>query len=125
MDFLIELLIAFLIVAAAFFLLVGSFGLIRLPDLMTRLHAPTKATTLGVGSALIASMLYFLLVENHVSIHELAITIFLFLAAPVTAYVIAKAYLHRHLNRPGVLPTSAPPEAGWATFSKPHNQDGP
>ena len=59
MSFLVEALVSLLILAGSFFLLVGSFGLAKLPDLMTRLHAPTKATTLGVGSCLIASMIYF------------------------------------------------------------------
>jgi monovalent cation/proton antiporter MnhG/PhaG subunit len=44
-------------VIAAFFLLVGAIGLARLPDFFMRLHAPTKASTLGVGGVLIASML--------------------------------------------------------------------
>ncbi len=125
MDVMIELLVAALIVIGAFFLLVGSFGLVRLPDLMMRLHAPTKATTLGVGSTLIASMLFFLLIDGRMAIHELAITIFLFLAAPMTAYLIAKAFIHRHLRDPKALPPTEPPEIGWATFTKPHHQDGP
>ena len=41
------------------FALSGAVGLVRLPDFFMRLHAPTKATTLGVGGMLIASMLYF------------------------------------------------------------------
>lgn len=44
-----ELLISGLIVLGAIFALVGSYGMLKFPDLMTRLHAPTKATTLGVG----------------------------------------------------------------------------
>ena len=56
-----EIAITALIYLAAFFLFVGSLGLAKLPSLMQRLHGPTKATTLGIGSLLIASMLYFLL----------------------------------------------------------------
>jgi multicomponent K+:H+ antiporter subunit G len=123
MDFLLELLVALLILIGAFFVFVGSFGLVRLPDLITRLHSATKATTLGVGSLLIASMLYFLLFQDRLSFHELTITIFLFLAAPVTAYVIAKAYILRNLGSPATLPPSVPAESGWANFSKPKGQD--
>ena len=54
---LIEWTAAALIVIAAFFLLVGAIGLARLPDFFMRLHAPTKASTLGVGGVLLASML--------------------------------------------------------------------
>ena len=53
----IEWTAAILIVIAAFFLVVGAIGLARLPDFYMRLHAPTKASTLGVGGVLIASML--------------------------------------------------------------------
>jgi multicomponent K+:H+ antiporter subunit G len=42
----------------AFFMLVGSIGMIRLPDLFMRLHAPTKSSTLGLGSFLIAAMIF-------------------------------------------------------------------
>lgn len=49
MPFVFELIIALLIVLGAIFAFVGSLGLLKLPDLMTRLHAPTKATTLGLG----------------------------------------------------------------------------
>ena len=55
----VDILIAACLVISGIFGLVGSIGLIKLPDPMMRLHAPTKATTLGVGGALIASMLYF------------------------------------------------------------------
>jgi len=92
-----DLLIALLLVVAGVFGLVGSFGLVRLPDAMTRLHAPTKATTLGVGGVLIASMLYFGS-RGSVSAHELMITLFLFLTAPITAHFIAKAHLHRSVG---------------------------
>ena len=59
MAILAEAVAAALIVLGAFFLFVGSFGLARLPDTMRRLHAPTKATTLGIGCTLIASMVWF------------------------------------------------------------------
>ena len=120
MSFFLELVISFLIVAGGFFLLVGSLGLVKLPEIMMRLHAPTKATTLGVGSVLVASMLFFALVLDNISIHELVITLFLFLTAPITANFIAKAHLHR---RGGELelPTTGGPE-GWATFDPPPDQ---
>ena len=47
-----ELLISFFILVSGVFGLVGSYGLIKLRDTMQRLHAPTKATTLGVGGVL-------------------------------------------------------------------------
>lgn len=119
-----EAVIALLIVLGGGFVLIGSWGLARLPSLMTRLHGPTKATTLGVGSCLIASMIYFPLADGSWSAHELLITLFLFIAAPISANMIAKAHLHQ--QRDGIDPNPAdaieariPATGGpvdWATF---------
>jgi multicomponent K+:H+ antiporter subunit G len=98
-----ELLMALFLVFSGIFGFVGSFGLIKLGDPMSRLHAPTKATTLGVGGVLIASILHSVMFEGKLSLHELLITTFLLLTAPVTAHFIAKAHLHRHV-RPEELP---------------------
>ncbi|HRJ64199.1 Na+/H+ antiporter subunit G [Brevundimonas sp. UBA2416] len=119
-----EILVAALLVLGGGFILIGSWGLARLPSLMTRLHGPTKATTLGVGGCLIASMIYFPASGQAWSAHELLITIFLLLTAPISANMIAKAHLHRqghHIdpNPADGIPDSlpAPPSGGdWATF---------
>lgn len=126
-----EIVIAVLLVLGGGFALVGSWGLVRLPSMMSRLHGPTKATTLGVGSCLIASMIYFPLFGGQFSIHELLITLFLFITAPVSANMIAKAHLHR-LQTGGGLRATVPAEenlpspgeaSGWATIG-PNAQGG-
>jgi hypothetical protein len=61
---LIEYVISIALLIGAFFILVGSIGLLRLRDFYARLHAPTKATTVGLGAILIASMAYFALVRG-------------------------------------------------------------
>lgn len=109
-----EILIAFLLVVAGIFGLVGSLGLVKLDDTMRRLHAPTKASTLGIGGVLVASMIYSWVFLDRPSLHELLITIFLFLTAPITANFIAKSYMHRHL-KPEDLP-SPPGRYGWAVY---------
>jgi multicomponent K+:H+ antiporter subunit G len=113
-----EAAISALIVIGAFFLLVGSFGLAKLPDLMRRLHGPTKATTLGIGAMLIASMLWFALVRGDPSLHEVLIAMFLFLTAPVSAHMISKAHILRDGLVRAKLP-DAPGGAGWATLGRP------
>ncbi len=120
MGFFVELLIALLIVIGGIFGIVGSFGLAKLPDLMTRLHGPTKATTVGVGSVLIASILYILWTKTSLSTHELLITLFLFLTAPITANFIAKSFLHRQVDPDKDLPKTGT-EIGWASFDLPPN----
>lgn len=89
-----EWLVIILLIIGSFFLLVGSIGLVRLPDFFTRLHAPTKASTLGIGSVLIASALYFSITQPGLSVKELVITLFLFITAPITAHMLAKSALH-------------------------------
>lgn len=115
MEQIAEYLIAGLLVMAGIFGIVGSFGLVRLPDTMARLHAPTKATTLGVGGVLIASMIYFWVYDDILSWQELLITMFLFLTAPITANFIAKAHLH--LNRESETLPKAESGQEWATFT--------
>jgi len=111
----IEILIAFNIVLGAFFVFVGSFGLIKLPTLMSRLHGPSKATTMGVGGLLVASMIHFGSLEGRVSIQEILITFFLFITAPVTAHFVAKAYMHAEMDPTKDLP-KADGNFGWSTF---------
>ncbi len=90
----IDILLSLLILTGAVFTFIGSLGLARLRDFYTRLHGPTKATTLGVGCLLIASAVYFSVREEGVSLHEVLVTLFLFITAPVSAHLLAKAALH-------------------------------
>ncbi len=94
-----EWILSALILVGAFFTLVGSIGLYKLPDFFMRLHGPTKATTLGVGALLIASALYFSFNTDQISLHEVLITIFLFITAPVSAHLMAKAAIHIKLKQ--------------------------
>ena len=117
MELLAEILISAFLIMSGIFGLVGSFGLIKLSDTMQRLHAPTKATTLGVGGVLIASMLYFLLVKGSLSFHELLITIFLFLTAPISANFVAKSYMQAKVRREELPATGR--DYGWSVYDDP------
>jgi multicomponent K+:H+ antiporter subunit G len=94
----IEILVSFFLLAGAAFALIGSWGLVHLPDFYLRLHGPTKATTLGVGGMIIGSVLYFSTRGETLSLHELLVTLFLFITAPVSAHMLAKAALHLQLR---------------------------
>lgn len=120
MFLIVEIAVSALLVIGGIFGLIGSFGLLKLPDPMTRLHGPTKAATLGVGSVLIASMLWFGFFSESPSWHELMITLFLFLTAPVTGYMIARTNMHltwrkQELPDPG-------PGRHWATYGDPRER---
>ena len=100
----LEIFLSLLILIGAGFTLIGSLGLLRLRDFYSRLHAPTKATTLGVGSLLIASAVFFSHQDDGLSLHEVLVTLFLFITAPVSAHLMAKAALHLRLQSLAKLP---------------------
>lgn len=97
---LIELIVSVFLLIGASFALLGSIGLARLPDLFTRLHAPTKATTLGVGAMVLGSLIHFNMQGTSLTFRELAIMLFLFITAPVSAQMIAKAALRERDGGP-------------------------
>ncbi len=105
----LEGLAAVLVLIASFFILVGAIGLVRFPDFFMRLHAPTKASTLGVGGVLLASMLVAA-AESRMGLAELLITLFVFVTAPVSANLMGQAALHLKLASKAPLPKDVVPE---------------
>jgi multicomponent K+:H+ antiporter subunit G len=90
---LLEGAVALLLVVGGSFALVGAIGLVRLGDFFMRLHAPTKASTLGVGGVLLASMLWHW-GQGAWALREVLIAAFVFITAPVSANLLAQAALH-------------------------------
>lgn len=119
LQFLAELVVVLLMLVGAGFVFVGSYGLAKLPDLMTRIHAPTKASTLGVGALLAASIAYFGLIEGSLTLHEVLISLFIFITAPVSALMLAKTHIFRlrGATEQPLPPTGRP--VGWATLDEP------
>ncbi|MBW6401664.1 monovalent cation/H(+) antiporter subunit G [Roseomonas sp. HJA6] len=94
--------------------LIGSIGLVNLRSFYARVHAPTLGTTLGIGSILLASMLYFSVLRTRFVLHELLMAVFIVLSTPVTLMLLTRAALYRDQREgssevPAVLP-SDPPE---------------
>ncbi|HSJ78396.1 MAG TPA: Na+/H+ antiporter subunit G [Erythrobacter sp.] len=121
-----EVIASALIVLGGGFALIGSWGLVRLPSLMERLHGPTKATTLGLGGILVASIVWFQFVRGEWTTHELLVTVFLFVTAPISANMIAKVHLLRlrqgdrsELAGPAGAPLPPTAEVDWATHEAP------
>lgn len=110
----LDIVLSVLVLTGAIFTLIGSLGLARLQDFYTRLHGPTKATTLGVGCLLIASAVLFSVRDEGVSLHEVLVTLFLFITAPVSAHLLAKAALHLRVRSLAREPNSDD-EKGKAT----------
>ena len=108
-------LVAICLLIGAIFTLVAGIGLLKLNDSMTRLHAPTKVGTVGVGAMLLASMIHSF-VLGHESYHELLIMAFLFVTAPISANFIAKVQLHKRNCDAPPLP---PRDDTWSTYDVP------
>ncbi|MBB6448793.1 multicomponent Na+:H+ antiporter subunit G [Geomicrobium halophilum] len=89
-----EILISILVLIGSFLSLIGSLGIIRLPDIYSRMHAATKSATLGVVFLISGSFVFFL--SEGVFILQLLFTIaFVFLTAPVAAMIISRS-AHRN-----------------------------
>lgn len=84
-----EILTAGLLLVGAAFMLLASVGVLRMPDLFTRMQAATKAATLGSGCLLVAVAVYF--GNLGVTARALAAVAFIILTAPVAAHMIARA----------------------------------
>ncbi|SNB53637.1 multisubunit potassium/proton antiporter, PhaG subunit [Arboricoccus pini] len=111
-----EVLVSLAMLVGASFTLIGSIALVKLPDLMMRLHGPAKTSTLGVGGFVVAAILDALFFQEGASLHELLIIVFIFMTTPISAYMIAKAHVFRTRGRTvqPLPPTGRP--VGWATM---------
>lgn len=88
-DILLAIVVAVMLVAGGAFTLLAAIGVVRLPDVYTRMHAASKAGTVGSGLMLVASGLQA--GEFSVLARALAGFVFFILTAPVAAHLVAKA----------------------------------
>ena len=115
LDMIATVAIALCLLIGAIFSLVGSIGLLKFNDSMTRLHAPTKVGTVGVGSLLLASMIHSY-TYGEGSMHELLIMAFLFVTAPISANFIGKVNIHKKSCE---TPPSPSRDGTWSTLDVP------
>lgn len=84
-----------LLILGGLLVLLGSLGLLRMPDFYARMHPPAMGSTLGTGCVLVASMLVSSAVAGHPVIHELLITLFIVMTTPVSAMTLMAAAIAR------------------------------
>jgi multicomponent K+:H+ antiporter subunit G len=103
--------VALLLLAGSGLALAGSIGLVTLRSFYDRMHAPTLGTTLGIGSILMASMLYFSVLQTRFVLHEILIGAFMVVTTPVTLMLLARAALYRdeREGNPDAPPRRPPP----------------
>ena len=89
LDMAIAVLTAALLIVGAIFSLLAAIGILRFPDLYTRMHAASKAGTIGSGLLLLAAGVHSL--DAAILIRALAGFFFFVLTAPISAHLLAKA----------------------------------
>ncbi|WP_404296168.1 monovalent cation/H(+) antiporter subunit G [Halomonas sp.] len=85
----IEFIKGVFVISGALLMLLASLGILRLPDLLTRMHATTKAAALGVILIMLAVAIHF--ADVGVVARAFAIIVFILMTAPVAAHVIGRA----------------------------------
>ncbi len=87
----IEIIISILVLLGGLLSLLGAIGIIRFPDVYGRLHAATKSATLGVILIMLATFLYFLIIEQQFVVKVLLTIVFVFLTAPVAGLMMSRS----------------------------------
>lgn len=108
----LALIVSALAVAGAGLSLLGAFGLVRLKSFYERVHAPTLGATLGMALVLLASWLYFGVVQGRWAPRELLIAVFLTVTTPITLLLLARAALFRDRTEASESEEKAVPMAG-------------
>ncbi|MEO1328800.1 MAG: monovalent cation/H(+) antiporter subunit G [Pseudomonadota bacterium] len=84
-----DIVLSVLLVASGVFALIGGLGVLRLPDVLIRMHASTKIGTLACGLVMAATALHFGSTDSVMK--AVVIVLFLFLTAPIAAHMIGRA----------------------------------
>lgn len=99
--------IVILLVLGGLITLIGALGLLQLPNFYQRIHGPAVYITVGTGCFLLASMLYSSGALQRPVVHELLITGFVILTAPVVSMMLMRAAVYRDLRKDKTANTRA------------------
>jgi multicomponent Na+:H+ antiporter subunit G len=88
-----DIVVSVLLLIGAVVMVLAAIGVLRMPDLFTRMQATTKAATLGVACFMLAVAIAF--GEVGIIARALVVLVFTFLTAPISAHVMARAAFHR------------------------------
>ena len=91
-----EIVIIFAVAMGTLLILLAAVGIVRFPDLYTRMHAASKSASLGIGLIIIAGIIYFWSVA--VTIKSIAVLLFIFLTIPIASHMIGKVAYSRNIK---------------------------
>jgi len=100
----LALIASFFLICGGLFTLIGACGMLRMRNFFERMHPSTMGMTLGAGCVLISSILVTSVLLERPAIHELAITLFVVVSAPVTAITLMRAAITRGRPHKGEKP---------------------
>ena len=87
--------VSLFLILGSFLCLTGALGLVRMSNFYQRIHGPALINTLGAGSILLASMVFFTSMQGRLVIHELLIVVAILMTAPVTTMMLTRAAVSR------------------------------
>jgi len=99
-----DLLGSLLLISGGLLTLIGSLGLLRLPNLFARMHGVTLGNTLGLGCVLLASILIASIHAERFVFQEVLITLFMISTSPVTTILLMRSGIHRKRADTGKKP---------------------
>lgn len=85
----IEIVVGVFLLVGSFFALIAAIGIFRLPDVLMRMHASTKAGTLGSSLILLGCAVFF--ADGAITTRVIATIVFLMLTAPIAAHMLGRA----------------------------------
>lgn len=95
-----EIVVSVLLVLGAALALVGSWGVVVLPRFLSRIHGPSVVITGGLGTLLLASLIWFWFEGGRLTGRELLVSFVLAVTAPITGHALSRAWLARHPKDP-------------------------
>lgn len=93
-EIMMNSIIAFLLLGGTIMSVLAVIGILRLPDMYSRLHATTKSTTLGVIMIMTGAFLYFWYVEGLIETNLLLGALFILITAPVSSHLLSRSAFH-------------------------------
>jgi multicomponent K+:H+ antiporter subunit G len=107
----VAILVAFFLVLGAGLTVVGSYGFWKLRSFYDRIHAPTLGTSWGTAGIVIASMIFFTVVQSRPIFHEVLIGVFVTATMPITLMLLGRAAIYRdRAERNPDVPAMDPPK---------------